>query len=91
MNESACSFSSIYLFPLSENSHFRENPSVNDELLCTADTAVKTKIENLPTNNVHHRTVDTTVSKRIETLYGKEMHQLPIHMPLLLCQRNKLL
>ena len=80
MNLSACSFSSIYLSPLSKNSHLRKNPSVNNEHLCTADTAVKTKIENIPTNNIHLCTVDTTVSKRIQTLCGKEMHQHPIHM-----------
>jgi len=58
-----------------------KNPSVNNEHLCTADTAVKTKIENIPpTNNIHLCTVDTTVSKRIQTLCGKEMHQHPIHM-----------
>jgi len=38
MNESACSFSSLV-----KNSHFRKNPSVHNEHMCIADTAVKTK------------------------------------------------
>ena len=38
-SESACSFSSIYLSPLSKNSHFWKNPGVNNKHLCTADTA----------------------------------------------------
>jgi hypothetical protein len=81
----------ISLSPLSKNSHFRKNPSVNSEHLCTADTAVKTKIENIPTNSEHLCTVDTTVNKRIQTLYGKEMYQHTIHMSVPFCQRNKLL
>jgi hypothetical protein len=77
--------------PLSKNGHFRKNPSVNKEHLCTADTAMKTKIENIPTNNIHQCPFDNTVSKRTQTLYGKEMHKHPIHMSLSLCQRNELL
>ena len=79
MNESACSFSSMYLSPLSKNGHFRKNPSVNNEHLCTAVTAMKTKIENIPTNNIHQCTGDTTVSKRIQTLYGN-LCQPSIHI-----------
>jgi hypothetical protein len=54
---------------MSKNSHIRKNPNVNNEHVHTADTAVKTKIENIPKNNIHLCTVDTTVSERMEKRY----------------------
>jgi len=77
--------------PCQRTATLGKSPNVSNEHLCTADTAVKTKIENIPTNNIHLCAVETTVSKRLQTIYGKEMHQHPIQMSLPLYQRNKLL
>jgi hypothetical protein len=66
----------IYLSHLSKNNHFRKNSSINNEHLCTPDTAVKTKIENIPTNNIQLCTVDTAVSKRIQTFMETNASEL---------------
>jgi hypothetical protein len=42
---------SIYLPPLSKNSHFRKTPSVNNEHLCIASHCWGNQSQNIPTKN----------------------------------------
>jgi len=87
-SECACSFCSIYLSPLSKNSHFYfKNPSVNNEHLCRADTTKAWEQNHMWKEATQQSYSYSLAGARVQT---KTDFTIPLSTPTSRCQTTSL-